>query len=99
MKDNLIYKILKTNLLISIIALIIGLISQTIEFLICKGCSLTTHTASHYISFTNIGLFLIIITPVLRIFLELCFFIKEKNNTYIIICLILFAIIAISIII
>ncbi|WP_434061681.1 DUF1634 domain-containing protein [Candidatus Francisella endociliophora] len=46
----------------------------------------------------NTGLLLLIISPVLRICLELVFFVKEQNYTYIIICLALFIIIAISII-
>ncbi|ORU46107.1 DUF1634 domain-containing protein, partial [Francisella tularensis] len=38
------------------------------------------------------------ISPLLRIFLELIFFIKEKNYTYVLVCIILFVIIAISVV-
>ncbi|MDE4994481.1 DUF1634 domain-containing protein, partial [Francisella tularensis subsp. holarctica] len=46
----------------------------------------------------SIGILLIIITPLLSIFLELIFFIKEKNYTYVLVCIILFVIIAFSVV-
>nr|WP_150468275.1 DUF1634 domain-containing protein [Francisella sp. SYW-9] len=86
MKNIAICKILKLNLGIAILALITGAIYR-----ISQG-------SSSSLELINLGILLIIISPLLRIFLELIFFIKEKNYTYILICLILFIIILISII-
>ncbi|WP_224732686.1 DUF1634 domain-containing protein [Francisella sp. SYW-9] len=77
---------MKLNLGIAILALITGAIYR-----ISQG-------SSSSLELINLGILLIIISPLLRIFLELIFFIKEKNYTYILICLILFIIILISII-
>ncbi|MED7787775.1 DUF1634 domain-containing protein [Francisella sp. 19X1-34] len=77
---------MKLNLGIAILALIIGAVYR-----ISQG-----HGSSFML--INLGILLIIISPLLRIFLELIFFIKEKNYTYITICLVLFIIILISII-
>ncbi|MED7819796.1 MULTISPECIES: DUF1634 domain-containing protein [unclassified Francisella] len=86
MKNIFIYKTLKLNLSIAIIALVIGAIYKLFD------------NSSLPIELINLGILLIIISPILRILLELIFFIKEKNYTYVSICLILFIIILISII-
>ncbi|AIT08718.1 hypothetical protein LO80_01160 [Candidatus Francisella endociliophora] len=87
MKENVIYKVLRLNLFIAIIAMLIGGVCHFLEY---------NNSISNEIM--NTGLLLLIISPVLRICLELVFFVKEQNYTYIIICLALFIIIAISII-
>jgi hypothetical protein len=66
MKNIAIYKILKLNLGIAILALITGAIYR-----ISQG-------SNSSLELINIGILLIIISPLLRIFLELIFFIKEK---------------------
>ncbi|API86907.1 DUF1634 domain-containing protein [Francisella uliginis] len=86
MKNIVIYKVLKLNLTIAIVALILGAIHRIIQ------------GPNPSLELINTGILLIIISPILRILLELIFFIKEKNYTYILICLILFIIILISVI-
>lgn len=86
MKDLVIYEFLKLNLSVAILALVVGVIYRFLG---------DTNIA---MSIINLGLFLIIMSPVLRIILELFFFIKQRNYTYILVCLALFVIIAISII-
>jgi uncharacterized membrane protein len=86
MKDQIVYKVLHLNLLLAIIALVIGVTTKFVAHMTIGSIIL------------NIGIFLIIISPVLRVLLEMIFFIKDRNYTYIIICLILFIIITISII-
>ena len=85
-KDDVIYKVLKLNLFIAILFIVIGALNA---FLI------NSDTTKNIIS---IGILLIIISPLLRIFLELIFFIRDKNYTYILVCIVLFIIIAISIV-
>ncbi|QIW10290.1 DUF1634 domain-containing protein [Francisella sp. LA112445] len=86
MKNIAIYKVLKLNLGIAILALIAGAIYRILQ------------GPNSSLELINIGILLIIISPLLRIFLELVFFLREKNYTYILICLVLFIIILISII-
>ena len=88
-KDQIIAKTLKLNLTIAIYVLIIGFILQ-----------LFTVNQSHYLSneVINAGLLYVIFMPILRIILEFTFFLKTKNYTYIVICLLLFIVIAISIV-
>ncbi|MEY8767395.1 DUF1634 domain-containing protein [Francisella philomiragia] len=85
-KDNVIYRVIKLNLSLAV-------------FIICLG-AIDAIFGSRDIAknIVNIGIFLIIITPVLRILLEFIFFIKAKNYTYMLICLLLFLIIAVSIV-
>ncbi|ABI83074.1 DUF1634 domain-containing protein [Francisella tularensis] len=85
-KENVIYKSLKLNLFVAILFIIIG--------------ALNAFTGNYSITknIISIGILLIIISPLLRIFLELIFFIKEKNYTYVLVCIILFVIIAISVV-
>ncbi|QIV94591.1 DUF1634 domain-containing protein [Allofrancisella frigidaquae] len=97
-KNQIIYKVLKSNLIISIVILIIGFFYRSYEVINCSSQYIINYQETVAIKIINFGLFLIIIFPVLRIFLEFCFFIKEKNYTYIIICLLLFSVIGISII-
>lgn len=98
MKNDIICKIMRVNLWVSVIILLIGfaiLIKEDIQsnnFLV----QLTRHTFATTV--LDIGILFIIINPVLRIILELYFFIKEKNYMYISICLMLFVIIVISIV-
>ncbi|APC94432.1 hypothetical protein KX02_935 [Francisella tularensis subsp. novicida] len=85
-KENVIYKALKLNLFVAILFIIIGALNAFIgNYCVTK-------------SIISIGILLIIISPLLRIFLELIFFIKEKNYTYVLVCIILFVIIAISVV-
>ena len=84
-KSQIIDKVLKLNLMITLSILVIALILQIFH-----------QTFSTKI--INVGLLSMILIPVIRILLELIYFIKTKNYTYIIICLALFAVIAISII-
>lgn len=85
-KDNVIYRVIKLNLSLAV-------------FIICLA-AVDAIFGSRDIAknIVNIGIFLIIITPVLRILLEFIFFIKAKNYTYMLICLLLFLIIAVSIV-
>ncbi|AJI74715.1 hypothetical protein BZ13_221 [Francisella philomiragia subsp. philomiragia ATCC 25015] len=85
-KDNVIYRVIKLNLSLAV-------------FIICLG-AVDAILVSPYVAknIVNLGIFLIIITPVLRILLEFIFFIKAKNFTYMLICLLLFLIIAVSIV-
>ncbi|NDT14621.1 DUF1634 domain-containing protein [Francisella tularensis subsp. holarctica] len=85
-KENVIYKSLKLNLFVAILFIIIG--------------ALNAFTGNYSITknIISIGILLIIISKLLRIFLELIFFIKEKNYTYVLVCIILFVIIAISVV-
>ncbi|MFV9925407.1 MAG: DUF1634 domain-containing protein [Francisella endosymbiont of Hyalomma scupense] len=85
-KDDVIYKVLKLNLFIAILFIAIGALNAFL------GNSNTTK------NIISIGILLIIISPLLRIFLELIFFIRDKNYTYILVCIVLFIIIAISIV-
>ena len=85
-KDDVIYKALKLNLFIAILFIAIGALNAFL------GNADTTK------SIISIGILLIIISPLLRIFLELIFFIRDKNYTYILVCIVLFIIIAISIV-
>ncbi|MEY8765601.1 MULTISPECIES: DUF1634 domain-containing protein [Francisella] len=85
-KDNVVYRVIKLNLSLAV-------------FIICLGAIDAIFGSSEIAkNIVNFGIFLIIVTPVLRILLELIFFIKAKNYTYILICLILFLIIAVSIV-
>ena len=88
-KDQIIAKTLKLNLTIAISVLIIGFILQ-----------LFTVSQSHCLSnkVINAGLLYVIFMPILRVILEFTFFLKTKNYTYIAICLLLFVVIAISIV-
>ncbi|AJC49023.1 hypothetical protein SD28_04925 [Allofrancisella guangzhouensis] len=97
-KNQIIHKFLKSNLYISIVTLVIGFFYRTYEVITCSAQHITNCQEMLAIKIINFGLFLIIVFPVFRIFLEFCFFIKEKNYTYIIICLLLFVVIGISII-
>lgn len=83
-KNQIIAIILKLNLTIAISVLIVGLVSQMLH-------------ESFATKIINIGLLYVILMPVIRVLLELIYFIKTKNYTYITICLLLFAVIAISI--
>ena len=83
-KNQIIAIILKLNLTIAIFILIIGLFLQIFHE------SFATQTI-------NIGLLYVILMPIIRVLLELIYFIKTKNHTYITICLLLFTVIAISI--
>ncbi|ORM38628.1 hypothetical protein A2G94_04355 [Francisella endosymbiont of Ornithodoros moubata] len=85
-KDDVIYKVLKLNLFIAILFIAIGALNAFLG---------NYDTTKNIIS---IGILLIIISPLLRIFLELIFFIRDKNYTYILVCIVLFIIIAISIV-
>ncbi|ALB01529.1 hypothetical protein ACH24_01960 [Francisella persica ATCC VR-331] len=85
-KDDVIYKVLKLNLFIAILFIAIGTLNTFLG---------NADTAKSIIS---IGILLIIISPLLRIFLELIFFIRDKNYTYILVCIVLFIIIVISIV-
>ncbi|APC91599.1 MULTISPECIES: DUF1634 domain-containing protein [Francisella] len=85
-KYDVIYRALKLNLFIAILIIAIGVLNTFL------GNSNTTK------SILSIGILLIIISPLLRILLELIFFIKDKNYTYILVCIVLFTIIAISIV-
>ncbi|AJI45656.1 hypothetical protein AQ14_20 [Francisella tularensis subsp. novicida D9876] len=85
-KENVIYKALKLNLFVAILFIIIGALNAFLN---------DANTTKIII---DIGILLIIISPLLRIFLELIFFIKEKNYTYVLVCIILFVIIAISVV-
>lgn len=66
-KDNVIYRVIKLNLSLAV-------------FIICLG-AVDAIFGSRDIAknIVNIGIFLIIITPVLRILLEFIFFIKAKK--------------------
>ncbi|MFV9965465.1 MAG: DUF1634 domain-containing protein [Francisella endosymbiont of Hyalomma asiaticum] len=85
-KDDVIYKVLKLNLFIAILFITIGALNAFLG---------NSDTIKNIIS---IGILLIIISPLLRIFLELIFFIRDKNYIYILVCIVLFIIIAISIV-
>ncbi|OEZ33203.1 hypothetical protein AS144_04210 [Francisella endosymbiont of Amblyomma maculatum] len=85
-KDDVIYKALKLNLFIAILFIAIGALNAFLR---------NSDTTKSIIS---IGILLIIISPLLRIFLELIFFIRDKNYTYILVCIVLFIIIATSIV-
>ena len=84
-KSEIIAKILKLNLTAAILILLAGFITQKYH-----------NNLSNMV--INIGLLYMISMPVIRVLLELIYFIKTKNYTYIVICLLLFAIIAISIV-
>jgi uncharacterized membrane protein len=83
-KSQIIAKALKINLTLAVSILIIGLFSQILK----QSCS---------DKIISIGLLYVILMPVIRVLLELIYFIKTKNYTYIVICLALFAVIGISI--
>ncbi|BCD90739.1 hypothetical protein fh0823_08780 [Francisella halioticida] len=68
MKNIIIYKVLKFNLSLAIIALTLGAIYRIIQ------------DPNPSLKLINIGILLIIISPILRILLELIFFVKEKNT-------------------
>lgn len=68
MKNIIIYKVLKFNLSLAIIALTLGAIYRIIQ------------DPNLSLKLINIGILLIIISPILRILLELIFFVKEKNT-------------------
>ncbi|XSZ47642.1 DUF1634 domain-containing protein [Francisella noatunensis] len=85
-KDNVIYRVIKLNLSLAVFIICLGAVDA-----IFGSCDIAKNIV-------NIGIFLIIITPVLRILLEFIFFIKAKNYTYMLICLLLFLIIAVSIV-
>jgi len=84
-KDTIIAKVLKLNLTIAVTIMILGLTAQILQ-------------QSFYTKIINIGLLYLIFMPVIRILLESIYFIKTKNYTYTVICLLLFAVIAISIV-
>ncbi|MDE5019002.1 DUF1634 domain-containing protein, partial [Francisella tularensis subsp. holarctica] len=71
-----------------------------VEILFIIICALNSIKVNYTISknIISIGFLLIIISPLLRFFLELIFFINEKNYTYVLVCIILFVIIAISVV-
>jgi uncharacterized membrane protein len=83
-KSQIIAKVLKINLTLAVSILIIGLFSQILK----QSCS---------DKIISIGLLYVILMPLIRVLLELIYFIKTKNYTYIVICLALFAVIGISI--
>ena len=83
-KSQIIAKVLKINLTLAVSIIIIGLFSQILK----QSCS---------DKIISIGLLYVILMPVIRALLELIYFIKTKNYTYIVICLVLFAVIGISI--
>ncbi len=83
-KSQIIAKVLKINLTLAVSILIIGLFSQILK----QSCS---------DKIISIGLLYVILMPVIRALLELIYLIKTKNYTYIVICLVLFAVIGISI--
>ena len=83
-KSEIIARVLKINLAVAVTILISGLILQILH----KDFSA---------QIINVGLLYIILMPVIRVLLELIYFIKTKNYTYIVICLALFVVIGISI--
>ena len=84
-KNQIIAKILKLNLTIAVSILIVGLILQIFD-------------QNFSTKIINIGLLYVILMPVIRVLLELLYFIKIVNYTYIVICLALFVVIAASIV-
>lgn len=84
-KNQIIAKILKLNLTIAVPILIVGLILQIFD-------------QNFSTKIINIGLLYVILMPVIRVLLELLYFIKIGNYTYIVICLALFVVIAASIV-
>ena len=84
-KNQIIAKILKLNLTIAVSILIVGLILQIFD-------------QNFSTKIINIGLLYVILMPVIRVLLELLYFIKIRNYTYIAICLALFVVIAASIV-
>jgi len=83
-KNKIITKVLKLNLATVIIILLTGFIMHKFH----------RDLATVII---NIGILYLICMPLIRVLLELIYFIKTKNYTYIVVCLTLFAIIVISI--
>jgi uncharacterized membrane protein len=96
MKNNIITKILKLNLTFSILAIAIGLILMTISVINANNYSVDFAEQLVAMKIMKIGVLLILISPLLRIFIELYFFIKEKNNVYILITLLLLIVIGVS---
>ncbi|GAB4223204.1 MAG: hypothetical protein Kow0076_5400 [Francisella sp.] len=84
-KEKVIYKILSLNLFVAILFIILGA-----SYSLLGKVQITK-------TIIDIGILLIICSPLFRVILELIFFIKEKNYIFVSICLILFAIITISI--
>ena len=96
MKNDAIAKIIKINLFLSMTAIKIGLIVMIVNVIQANNYSITFAEQLVATKIMTIGVFLILINPLLRILIELYFFIKEKNNVYILITSLLLVVIAIS---
>lgn len=86
-KNKLFSILLKLNLTTAVILLIIGLI-----------CHLMYKQSILASQILNIGILYIILMPVIRVFMELGYFTKKRNYTYISVCISLIIVIAISIV-
>lgn len=86
-KNKLFSILLKLNLTIAIILLIIGL-----------TCHLMFKQSILASQILNIGIMYIILMPVIRVFMELSYFLKKRNYTYISICIVLITVITITIV-
>ena len=98
MKNDITYKIIKLNLTISIILLVIGLGLSIYHDFSIDNFIVNLNSEYFATSIMNIGILLLILTPLFRILIELVFFIKEKNYTYVYICIALLIIVSISVI-
>ncbi|QLE78255.1 DUF1634 domain-containing protein [Francisella sp. Scap27] len=86
-KNKLFSILLKLNLTTAVILLIIGLI-----------CHLMYKQSILASQILNIGVLYIILMPVIRVFMELGYFTKKRNYIYILVCISLIIVIAISIV-
>lgn len=98
MKNEITYKIIKLNLIISIFLLVVGLCLSIYHNFNIDNFIVNLHSRYFATKIMDVGILFLILTPLFRILIELVFFIKEKNQTYVYICVTLLIIISISII-